>query len=588
MASLTAHEVYLLQMINRARLDPAGEASRYGIDLNKGLAAGQISTSAKQPLAPNQYLAAAAQGHSQWMINADVFPHTGANGSSPGGRMSAAGYAFTGAWTWGENIAWRGTTGALDRKASVEALHGALFNSAGHRSNLMNDAFREAGIGVRTGNFQGYNAAMATEDFARSGSGQFLTGVTYIDANGDRFYTPGEGKGGVQIEARLVSGGTTVSTTAQPAGDYATKLDNGDYAVTFSGPGITAPMVAFITVALRNVELGVIGADAIAASTNVRLGANVRELVLLGSADLAGTGNALANTIRGGSGANLIDGGAGADTLIGDAGNDTFVLKAGEANGDTILDFTGNGTAAGDVIRFEGYGPTPQLTALGGDQYRVTGNGFSDTVTIKGALAAGDYSFVGGSTPAPPSEPPTAPRPSPPFGPNPPAPINGTAGNDTLNGGAGDDVINGLGGRDRLSGNDGNDTLDGGPGNDTLYGGNGDDLLIGGSGTDYLYGGAGRDTFLRTSSGDGLNLIYDFTLGPGGDVLDIRDVLSGFDAGDNPAEFVRLTNYGSLTLVAIDGNGAVGGQSFSSAAYLMGVATADLAKLVADGNIVLA
>ncbi len=51
------------------------------------------------------------------MLNTDVFSHTGANGSSAGGRVSAAGYAFTGAWTWGENIAWRGTTGTLTCRA---------------------------------------------------------------------------------------------------------------------------------------------------------------------------------------------------------------------------------------------------------------------------------------------------------------------------------------------------------------------------------------------------------------------------------------------------------------------------------------
>ncbi len=87
----------------------------------------------------------------------------------------------------------------------MSTIHESLFKSAGHRANLMNDSFLEVGVGVRTGTFSVYNAAMVTEDFARSGSGQFLTGVTYIDANGDRFYTPGVGRAGIQVEARLVS-----------------------------------------------------------------------------------------------------------------------------------------------------------------------------------------------------------------------------------------------------------------------------------------------------------------------------------------------------------------------------------------------
>ena len=85
--TLTAAEQYLLELINRARLDPAGEAARMGIDLNDGLSAGQISTSAKQVLAPNALLEAAATGHTQWMLSADVFSHTGLNGSSPGDRI---------------------------------------------------------------------------------------------------------------------------------------------------------------------------------------------------------------------------------------------------------------------------------------------------------------------------------------------------------------------------------------------------------------------------------------------------------------------------------------------------------------------
>ncbi len=47
----TAHEQYLLELINRGRLDPPAEAARYGIDLNQGLAPGTITTEPKQPLA---------------------------------------------------------------------------------------------------------------------------------------------------------------------------------------------------------------------------------------------------------------------------------------------------------------------------------------------------------------------------------------------------------------------------------------------------------------------------------------------------------------------------------------------------------
>ena len=41
---------------------------------------------------------------------------------------------------------------------------------------------------------------------------------------------------------------------------------------------------------------------------------------------------------------------------MGNAGNDTFVFAAGQANGDTIFDFVGNGAGAGDTLSFVGFG----------------------------------------------------------------------------------------------------------------------------------------------------------------------------------------------------------------------------------------
>src|SRR5437764_1681142 len=80
----TNYEQYLVELINRGRANPTAEAARYSIDLNEGLAAGTISTAAKEPLAINPYLTSAAHGHSQWMIDTDTFSHTGLNGTDPG------------------------------------------------------------------------------------------------------------------------------------------------------------------------------------------------------------------------------------------------------------------------------------------------------------------------------------------------------------------------------------------------------------------------------------------------------------------------------------------------------------------------
>ena len=84
----SAQEQLILELVNRARLDPAAEAVRLGISLNEGLAAGTISNASKQPLAGNAALLAAARGHSQHMINVDQFAHSGIGDGDPQSRMS--------------------------------------------------------------------------------------------------------------------------------------------------------------------------------------------------------------------------------------------------------------------------------------------------------------------------------------------------------------------------------------------------------------------------------------------------------------------------------------------------------------------
>ena len=98
----TALEQMLLELINRARLDPAAEAARFGIDLNEGVAPNTISAVSKQPLAMNEALLSAARAHSQDMIDRDYFAHDTPEGVTPFQRIANAGYSAIAA---GENIA---------------------------------------------------------------------------------------------------------------------------------------------------------------------------------------------------------------------------------------------------------------------------------------------------------------------------------------------------------------------------------------------------------------------------------------------------------------------------------------------------
>jgi len=113
-------------------------------------------------------------------------------------------------------------------------------------------------------------------------------------------------------------------------------------------------------------------------------------------------GNALsglggADTIDGAGGADTINGGAGADMLTGGTSNDTFVFAAGEANGDTIVDFTGNGASVGDRIQFTGYG-AGSFVRIDATHWQVNSasGAIHDVITFANAAAvhASDYSFV--------------------------------------------------------------------------------------------------------------------------------------------------------------------------------------------------
>jgi hypothetical protein len=63
--------------------------------------------------------------------------------------------------------------------------------------------------------------------------------------------------------------------------------------------------------------------------------------------------------------------GAGTNVLEGASGNDTFVFRRGQANGDTVLDFAGNGAAPGDVLQFAGYGPTASFAQVDPTHWQV-------------------------------------------------------------------------------------------------------------------------------------------------------------------------------------------------------------------------
>ncbi len=268
------------------------------------------------------------------------------------------------------------------------------------------------------------------------------------------------------------------------------------------------------------IELAGEGTDIVQSSVTYTLAANIERLALTGSADIDGTGNALANlltgndgknTLKGMAGNDTLDGGAGADVLEGGAGDDTYIVDNG---GDAITELSGEGTDTIKALVSQTLSANVEkLILLGSDDIGGTGNADANTLT-------------------------------------------GNAGKNILKGMDGNDILDGKGGIDTLEGGKGNDTyivgdsgdiitelsgegtdtvkasksytlsanvekliltgtanlngtgsadantLMGNTGANTLKGMDGNDVLDGGAGADRMEGGKGNDTFVVDNAGD--------------------------------------------------------------------------------------
>ena len=287
----TNDEQYMLQVINRARMDPTAEVALWSgntwgdsqmpsdpnapyfpepqpASLNEGLPANTITADAKQPLAFNPLLEDGAQKHSQWMTNNDMFSHYEGT-LSPFDRMDAEGY--TGYYTAGENIAARTINSGQSVSSVLLQQEGDLFvdndesssdpaGQRGHRQNLMNPDFKEVGVGAVVGPLTyspgsgQLNSVLVTEDFGARTGDSFLTGVAYNDLNQNNFYDPGEGLGGVTITATRTSDHQAFSTTTWGSGGYTLQLSPGTYSVLASGGMIGAPAPVTVVMGALNIE----------------------------------------------------------------------------------------------------------------------------------------------------------------------------------------------------------------------------------------------------------------------------------------------------------------------------------------------
>jgi Ca2+-binding RTX toxin-like protein len=325
-----------------------------------------------------------------------------------------------------------------------------------------------------------------------------LTGTSAINGTGNSLANTLTGNSGVN----RLDGRTGADTMIGGAGNDTYVVDNASDVVTEAASG---------------------GTDTIESSLNWTLGSEVENLTLTGTANLNGTGNSVANTLRGNAGDNVLTGGVGNDSMLGGAGNDTYVV---DVTTDVITENASEGidTVQSGVTWTLGSN-LENLTLTGSGIINGTGNTLDNALTGNGANNT----------------------------------LTGAAGNDTLDGGLGNDTMVGGIGNDTyvvnvttdvvtenasegtdtvqsavawtLSTNLENLTLTGssainGTGNasaNILIGNSGANLLSGLAGSDTLDGGAGNDTLNGGAAAD----TYQFARGYGIDTVQDNDSTAG-------------------------------------------------------------
>ena len=221
----TAAETLLTYLVNETRRAPEATATRLSVNLPVG------QRGPFAPLVVNESLLKAARLHSDDMLANNYMSHYGLNGSSPGQRATAAGYA-TGSIS--ENVYSSSSTGpfADTPEAFVIGMNDGWFQSSGHRENMLTASWTEFGGGVAI-RLKPSGATRGTELFGNYDEGPFLTGVVFSDVNSNRRFNVHEGLAGITVTATGPMG--TFTTTTMSAGGWSLKVPAGEYVVAAAG-----------------------------------------------------------------------------------------------------------------------------------------------------------------------------------------------------------------------------------------------------------------------------------------------------------------------------------------------------------------
>ena len=251
MSQPSNQEQYLLELVNRFRMNPGAEydllvnsgdadvdsaLNFFGVDL--ALLQSQLSLlTAAQPLAWSNQLSTSAQTHNQLMIDFDQQSHRLPGEPSLRDRIDAAGsITYTAVaeniFAFSESPFYAHAGFVVDWGATPTGIQ----DPAGHRNSLINNQYREAGFSIVEEDDPNTSVGpqVVTQHLANRGTGtnEWLLGVAYRDLDDDDFYSVGEGLGGLTVN--ITGGGFSASVQTGTAGGYQTLVPGqGVYNVEF-------------------------------------------------------------------------------------------------------------------------------------------------------------------------------------------------------------------------------------------------------------------------------------------------------------------------------------------------------------------
>lgn len=374
----------------------------------------------------------------------------------------------------------------LDGKGGADTLIGGAGNDVYVIDSLEDVAVEYAGEGIDT-----IQTALAWT-LADHLENLTLTGSAAVEGTGNAADNTLAGNAGANVLRGLdgndlLDGGAGADILIGGAGDDRYVVDRStDVVVEAAGEGI----------------------DTVYSRVSWTLGDHLEHLLLTGTANIAGTGNAFDNCIAGNTGNNTLDGGAGADFMAGGLGNDIYVV---DDAGDVVSESAGSGidtvrTALSHVLAEQ----VENLTLTGTAAVDATGNMLDNVLT--GNSAANVLTGLEGKDT-----------------------LDGKGGADVMHGGQGDDVyvVDNAGdviielageGADTVRSSlnhvlgthlenlvltgSANRSATGNALDNVISGNNGANILAGLEGNDILAGGRGNDTY-RFDAGFGRDVILE-------------------------------------------------------------------------------